>query len=148
MAYLAQHCLFEQFAALRAAVDVPPLLGELGMPVQEQNVWWGSAGTVTPLHYDGYDNFLCQIAGYKYVRLYAPSESPRLYPSATARFKRQNVSDIDHLEAADVHEQFPLLREAVFTDHLLGPGDQLFMPRHTWHYVHSLTPSISVNFWF
>ena len=34
------------------------------------NLWIGSAGTVTALHYDLDDNFLVQVAGYKYLGLF------------------------------------------------------------------------------
>ena len=35
-----------------------------------------------------------------------------------------------------------------FTEALLGPGDMLFIPKSHWHYVRSLTTSVSINFWF
>ena len=31
---------------------------------------------------------------------------------------------------------------------VLGPGDALYIPRHAWHYVRSLSPSRSVSFWW
>jgi len=31
---------------------------------------------------------------------------------------------------------------------ILGPGDMLFIPAKFWHYVRSLSPAISVNFWY
>ena len=48
------------------------------------NAWVGTAGTVTPCHFDSYDNLLGQVAGFKFVRLYAESDSPFLYRSAGA----------------------------------------------------------------
>ncbi|KAK3256354.1 hypothetical protein CYMTET_34506, partial [Cymbomonas tetramitiformis] len=45
------------------------------------NAWIGTAGTVTPCHYDSYDNLLTQVVGYKYIKLFAPSQTPLLYRS-------------------------------------------------------------------
>ena len=33
-------------------------------------------------------------------------------------------------------------------DAVLGPGDALYIPAGWWHYVRSITPSFTVNFWF
>ena len=52
--------------------------------MQRVNAWVGTAGTVTPCHFDSYDNLLGQVAGFKFVRLYAESDSPFLYRSAGA----------------------------------------------------------------
>lgn len=57
-AYIAQHPLFEQLPDLTADFDQPSLMaGE----TEQSNAWIGTAGTVTPLHFDSYDNFLCQV---------------------------------------------------------------------------------------
>lgn len=45
-------------------------------------------------------------------------------------------------------DRFPLFEEAPFWQGVLGPGDGLYIPRHAWHYVRSLTPSFSVSFWW
>ena len=50
-------------------------------------------------------------------------------------------------EREDFAEQ-PLAQQAVYTETILGPGDTLFIPSGCWHYVRSLTASVSVNFWF
>jgi ribosomal protein L16 Arg81 hydroxylase len=57
------------------------------------------------------------------------------------------VSAVD-VEAPDAAEHFPAFANAKPFDTVLGPGDVLFIPRGWWHYVRSLTPSFSVNFWF
>merc|ERR1712187_664770 len=74
---------FAQIPALRSDIAVPHYcaLGE----VRTVNVWLGTAGTVTALHYDEDDNFLSQVAGFKYVRLYLYEEAPKLYATATPR---------------------------------------------------------------
>ena len=114
------------------------------------NAWFGTSGTVTALHFDGFDNLLCQVAGFKYIRLFAPSQSARLY----ARHSAPHSSQISPLEmttkeeAAQVAAKFPLLAGCASSELLLGPGETLFIPAGTWHYVRSLTTSLSVNFWF
>ena len=58
VAYIAQHPLFDQLPSLLADFEQPELMG--GEAV-EMNAWIGTRGTVTPLHYDSYDNFLAQV---------------------------------------------------------------------------------------
>ena len=83
VAYLAQHQLFEQLPSLLSDFDPPDVCCTTG-GVQRVNAWVGTAGTVTPCHFDSYDNLLGQVAGFKFVRLYAESDSPFLYRSAGA----------------------------------------------------------------
>ena len=40
------------------------------------------------------------------------------------------------------------LRARSVVEGVLAPGDMLFLPKSVWHYVRSLTTSVSVNFWF
>ncbi|KAJ1619721.1 hypothetical protein T492DRAFT_889889 [Pavlovales sp. CCMP2436] len=44
-------------------------------------------------------------------------------------------------------KRFPLFASAEYLELLLAPGDVLFLPQGHWHYVRSLSTSVSVNFW-
>ncbi len=147
VAYLAQHPLFEQLPRLKADYAVPPYcaLGRL----QHVNAWLGTGGTVTPLHFDSYDNLLAQVVGTKYVRLYAPAETPKLYVRSAAAdglSAQGNVSEVD-VEAPDL-ARHPRFAEAAYEEVVLRPGEMLFIPARTWHYVRGLSTSWSVSFWF
>ena len=163
--YLAQHPLFEQpgFDALAADFEVPRFCPPGA--VQRVNVWMGSCGTVTPLHYDSYEGILAQVAGFKYVRLYAGSQSHLLYrtavkwnamrrwpteqaaaaAAAAAGGGAQGTSSMVDVERPDL-QRFPLFATAHYSEVLLGPGDAVYIPAGCWHYVRSLTRSISLNF--
>jgi [protein]-arginine 3-hydroxylase / protease len=105
----------------------------------------------TPLHLDSYDNFLCQVAGSKYVRLYAPSQTKFLYVSRDdkhggMRSSQGNVSEVC-VEAPDLAKH-SMFHSAAFSHAIMRPGDLLFIPARYWHYLRSTSTSISVNFWF
>jgi ribosomal protein L16 Arg81 hydroxylase len=85
---------------------------------------------VTSLHYDSYDNLLSQVCGFKYVRLYAPSETQKLYVHAGGS---SGTSAQGNISAVKVEEPdlaaYPLFAEAVYEEAILGPGDVLFIPK-------------------
>ena len=55
------------------------LLCPAGSCRRHTNAWLGPAGTVTPLHFDSYDNVLTQAFGTKRVRLYGAAQTRFLY---------------------------------------------------------------------
>ena len=117
---------------------------------QHINVWIGTGGTRTPLHYDSYDNLLVQLVGAKYVRLYDPDETPNLYvldKQSDGYGKQGNMSQLDCEQ--ENWKEHPLAKGAKYQEVvLLEPGDALFLPSRWWHYVRSLSSSVSVNYWF
>ncbi|CAA9962738.1 Cupin 8 multi-domain protein [Pyrenophora teres f. maculata] len=188
--YLAQHDLFAQIPSLRADISIPDYcysepapsphlthikpVAKLDEPLL--NAWFGPAGTISPLHTDPYHNMLAQVVGYKYVRLYAPDETPNLHPRSVDEngVDMSNTSQVDldeamalfpHVSSCETREsnnehealnaartlfehQFPGFKDAKYIDAILGPGECLYLPVGWWHYIRSLTPSFSVSFWF
>lgn len=144
IAYLAQHPFLEQIPQLYQDVERNPC----GVDPTNINAWIGTGGTRTPLHYDSDDNLLIQLVGAKYVRLYDRKETPRLYVSKDKGYGLQgNMSELN-CEMEDYDGKHPLARDAKFTEVLLLPGDCLYIPSRHWHYVRSLSTSVSVNYWF
>lgn len=180
--YLAQHDLFAQIPSLRADISIPdycysdPAPSSHAKPLPKLadpllNAWFGPARTVSPLHTDPYHNILAQVVGHKYIRLYAPSETDKLYPRGVdeSGVDMSNTSQVDldegmvaypeiscwadaGVEQEEVRErfeeEFPGFKGARYVEGVLGPGDCLYIPVGWWHYVGSLTPSFSVSFWF
>ena len=58
IAYLAQHPLIDQLADLRRDFEIPALCAKSLLRI---NTWMGTAGTITPCHFDSYDNLLGQV---------------------------------------------------------------------------------------
>lgn len=110
------------------------------------NMWFGEAGNVTPIHFDGDNNFLVQVFGRKLVKLYSPEDSEFLYPTY-GRPGVKNHSQILDIDNPD-YVMFPKFKIAKVYDCILYPGDVLFIPSGWWHQVYSLDISISVNFWW
>ena len=55
---------------------------------------------------------------------------------------------VHKLTRSEVEERFPgFPTQTGFEDVILKPGDALFIPRGWFHYVQSVSPSISVNMW-
>ncbi|KAI9316419.1 hypothetical protein BX666DRAFT_1858985, partial [Dichotomocladium elegans] len=152
-AYLAQHDLFCQIPALARDIQVPdycyaepelvPGLYDHAPPDVIKNAWFGPKGTVSPLHQDPYHNVLAQPVGAKYLRLYAPSQTPYLYPH-DGILSNTSQADVEHPD----REAFPLLEKAAYFECLLQQGELLYIPPRWWHYVRSLSTSFSVSFWF
>jgi hypothetical protein len=147
VAYLAQHQLFEQIEDLKKDVIIPTECGKAGP--SQANVWIGTGGTRTPLHFDSYDNLFVQVVGSKYIRLYDKSETSKLYVikgNGNTHTSQGNMSAVD-CEKED-YSLHPQAISAKYTEVILFPGDALYIPAKTWHYVRGLSTSASVNFWW
>lgn len=140
--YMAGTSIPDFLPALQEDVPSLPYIGS-NIKYKKQ-FWLGIQGTVTPLHLDIWDNFLCQIAGSKRMVIFDPRDAKYLYPySATS--KAPHISRVN-LDCASEGE-FPLLKRLVGYEAIVGKGDILYMPPGWWHQVWTLEDSISVNFW-
>ncbi|KAG8006836.1 Lysine-specific demethylase 8 [Nibea albiflora] len=108
------------------------------------NAWFGPGGTVSPLHQDPQQNFLAQVMGSKYIRLYSPEDTDKLYPHQSQLL--HNTSQVE-VENPDT-ERFPEFAKAPYLECVLQPGEVLFIPVQHWHYIRSLELSFSVSFWW
>jgi ribosomal protein L16 Arg81 hydroxylase len=101
-------------------------------------LWFGPAGTVTPLHHDVMNVLFVQLSGRKRFTLIAPAFTPRVYNEIGV-----------YADVAPEHPDYaahPLFRGVPTTDLILEPGDTLFLPVAWWHRVESMDTSISLSF--
>ena len=140
--YLMQRSIPDEFPELLHDIRTPTWL-DYQRPVV--NLWFGSAGNVTPLHYDHTNNFFAQAYGRKRLTLFDPMQTDLLYPYPLEA-SASHVSFID-LEQPDFGK-YPRFREARALTGVIETGELLYLPAYWWHHVRSLQISISVNFWW
>lgn len=142
--YLAQHQLFQQVPELLDDIPVPDYCYCLEEGKVDANIWFGPKGTVSPAHHDPRNNLLAQVKGSKYVQLFAVNQTEGLYPHPGSLLGNTSQVDVENPDT----EKFPNFTRVEGMHGILRPGEMLFIPQRYWHYVRSLSISISVNFWF
>jgi len=141
--YLQQSSIKKDFPELLKDLEYPKWILNTDLE-RATNIWFGSGGCVSPLHFDTSQNFLLQIFGSKLVTLIAPTDSQSLYPDYLSQHR--HISNVDP-ENPD-YQKYPLFKGVKLFKCLLEPGDVLYIPINWWHHVRSLNVSISVNFWW
>lgn len=117
--------------------NIPAYLDD-GKRVAGASLWFGPAGTVTPLHHDIMNILFTQVAGRKEIRL-IPSAQTHLVGNENGVF-----SEVD-AEQPDL-QRFPRFASTTPVTILLEPGQTLFIPVGWWHSVRALDVCISVAF--
>lgn len=154
--YLAQHQILLQIPELGFDIETPYYCytgepcgnDDRAESVVDSNIWVGPSNTVSPLHHDSdRSNVLCQLIGKKYVKLYTADQTEYIYPHLENSMLC-NTSQIDVGSKKVDLGKFPKYAEARGFHGVLEPGEMLFIPPRAWHYIRSLTTSISMNFWW
>lgn len=101
-----------------------------------------NGGNSSDLHADrdGRDVLLYQGFGHKRVVLFPADAAPRLHP--IANFSTVPIARMDESERA------AFVAYAGGVEHILSPGETLFMPAFIWHHFDYLEPSMSAGFRF
>ncbi|MBI3178048.1 MAG: cupin-like domain-containing protein [Deltaproteobacteria bacterium] len=107
-------------------------------------LWLGPAGYVTGLHADlVHVNLLAHLYGHKQVTLFAPDQTPCLYPESDEPVQDGLYSRVNaHAPDLAAH---PLFAEAQAHVATIGPGELLFIPYGWWHMVRSLDVTVRVS---
>ncbi len=138
--YLHQRPM-RQFPGLEQDVCFNKLTGALNEQEPFINMWIGSAGTKSSLHFDFQHGLLAQIRGTKRWWVIDPRASHWLsvIPGVIQK------SQVDP-EAPD-YGRFPRFKNArILVD--VREGDIIYVPVGWWHAVRGQSPSISVNYFY
>jgi hypothetical protein len=136
--YVSKVSIGDKLPELQNDLCFPSLGGQI-------NLWFGSAGTVYPLHFDMTNNLFAQIQGSKKFTLFSPQQTPYLYSfPEKSRLSHFSYVDVEGHDFA-AHPLYINARSLTLTLH---PGQMLFLPVFWWHQVKSESISISVSQWF
>lgn len=121
---VAQNHAFNQNAMRLVYNEGVGVLPAFLTPAPQQGFMWFGGATMTPLHHDKTNNFLCQVMGDKLVRMVAPDQFDKVDHRAGVH---SNIKWLD--------EGLAKKRGIVYTDYWLHPGYALFIPVGWWHCV-------------
>ena len=111
---------------------------------QKQFIWISSKGMITHGHFDQDYNIFVQLVGRKRFTLWSPWQHERMYvyPRIHPLWHKSRINFKD----PDI-SSFPSFSRSQATVVTVDPGDILFIPPYTWHYVETITPSVSLSTW-
>ena len=107
-------------------------------------LWVSAPGTLSPLHYDAQDSYLCQVRGVKRLLLWPAAELDALrpYPDDHPMARRLQVDVVGSPPTAEAWRGSAAERAAVEAplEARLGPGDVLYFPENWAHHTEALPP--------
>ena len=101
-------------------------------------LWFGPTGTITPFHHDLTNNFMAQVVGRKKVKI---------VPSWDMPVMRNTYHVFSEVDGRIVPQQVaPPLHEPQILECVLNPGEILFLPIGSLHFVEGLEISVTISF--
>jgi len=140
--YLADWPILDEIPELRRDFAIRTLWP--GLRWTWEYVFIGPARTLTGLHQDIHHNWFCQVRGSKELLLFPPDQTPHMCVSRKFNLgsvlSEINIARLDDQprEAAEFEKTHGLYAR-------VEAGDALFIPKHTWHAVVALEPSVSLG---
>ncbi|HLY08455.1 MAG TPA: cupin-like domain-containing protein [Planctomycetota bacterium] len=140
--YLADWPILHEFPHLRRDFAIRTLWP--GWRWTWEYVFIGPSDTVTGLHQDIHDNWFCQVRGTKELLLFPQDQSPHLFVSG--KYNLGSVlSEVDILNLQKHPDHAAEFGKTRGYYARVNAGDALYIPKHTWHAVIALEPSISLG---
>ncbi|CAG5116348.1 unnamed protein product [Candidula unifasciata] len=168
-AYLEYSSITNYFPELIEDIEEMPFFRNV-LELKHLNIWLSDGNTLGKLHFDPFDNFLCQISGEKQVLLFDPHDNSRLYEGHIQEamltynasenvFSREKLLESTSMVMSPVDllhpdlQRFPKFSQVRPLNCTIQAGDVLFMPSFWWHEVQSRPSSLehrnlAVNFWY
>ncbi|KAL8008342.1 putative JmjC domain-containing protein [Plasmopara halstedii] len=135
-----------------AKAILPDIMEDINLPkylkdkhISQVNLWMTVHASRTTLHYDAYHNILVVLYGRKFVTLYPPSDSQKLYPFPL-HSKSVNHSQVNIVQP-DI-KKHPQFLKASAKQFEIKAGDALMIPEGWWHQVDSDEFTIATNYWW
>ncbi|WP_348697775.1 cupin-like domain-containing protein [Duganella fentianensis] len=120
--------------------DIGPLKEYLTACEDRQGfLWLGPAGTLTPFHHDLTNNLMAQVVGRKRIKIIPAHDITRL-PNPFHCFTPLDGTQM-LASTFPVNETDPMVLECV-----IEPGEILFLPVGSWHFVEALDISATMSF--
>lgn len=128
----------QRMSALLDDIGTLPEFCDRSRLAAQSSLWFGPAGTITPLHHDTILLLHTQIVGRKRWRFISPLDTPRVYNHVGV------FSEVD-LEQPDL-VRHPAIAGIQVVEAIVEPGETMFLPLSWWHQVASLDTCISFSF--
>jgi hypothetical protein len=116
---------------------------EVGLPLANINIWLGSGGNTSYLHFDPLFNMLAVLKGRKHFALISPRQTSHVYPL----YYRDPLGSAVNLKQPD-YSRHPRLRDAEYSIATLEAGEAIYVPPGWWHFVTSEGVNIAVSMWW
>ncbi len=113
------------------------------------SLWVGDEGCTTPLHQDGLDNVVYQIKGSKKWIIIHPYYSDILNTKQPFPDTDPNLftSTVDLETIMETFEKEKFYNTYQVQEIILNEGEALFLPAGWFHFVITVSDSITLNFW-